>query len=94
MADLIRAKSDEAARSSLRQMQGSLSQEFRDIRERLLNLIARIEVTIDYPEEDIEDIVREELVTTLNEILLDMKKLIESANTGKLIRQGIKTLIV
>lgn len=94
VADLIRAKSDEAARSSLRQMQGSLSQEFRDIRERLLNLIARIEVTIDYPEEDIEDIVREELVTTLNEILLDMKKLIESANTGKLIRQGIKTVIV
>lgn len=94
VADLIRAKSDEAARSSLRQMEGSLSRKLKDIRERLLDLIAHIEVTIDYPEEDIDEIIGKEIAGVLDEVLSEMKRLIDSANTGKLIRQGIKTVIV
>src|SRR5690606_6094435 len=78
VADLIRAKSDEAARSSLRQMEGSLSRKLKDIRERLLDLIAHIEVTIDYPEEDIDEIIGKEIAGVLDEVLSEMKRLIDS----------------
>ena len=55
--DLISSKSEEAARSSLQQMEGSLSREIKAVRDDMLDVLARIEVTVDYPEEDIEGMV-------------------------------------
>ena len=54
--DLISSKSEEAARASVNQMEGVLSGNIKEIRDDLLNLLAHIEVTIDYPEEDIDEI--------------------------------------
>lgn len=94
VADIVSAKSDEAAKASLRQLEGSLSKKIDSIAEELIDLIAHIEATIDYPEEDLDEVVTENIQEQLDSCIYDIKSLIESASTGKLIRQGIKTVIV
>ena len=59
--DLISSKTDNAARASVNQMQGSLSREIKAVRDDMLDLLARIEVTVDYPEEDIESMLEDEV---------------------------------
>ncbi|HZK33763.1 MAG TPA: tRNA uridine-5-carboxymethylaminomethyl(34) synthesis GTPase MnmE [Bacillota bacterium] len=92
--DLISARTEEAAKSSLNQMQGSLTSKIGSLRQELLTLLAHIEVTVDYPEEDIEDVFIEEIKTTLNNAREEANKLLESADQGRLIREGIKTVII
>ena len=57
-------------------------------------MIAHLEVTIDYPEEDIEDVTSQEVREQLEPILKAMDELLSTANTGRLIRDGITTVIV
>jgi len=66
----------------------------KDVREQLIAMIAHLEVTIDYPEEDIEDVTSQEVRDQLQPILKAMDELLSTANTGRLIRDGITTVIV
>ncbi len=66
----------------------------KDVREQLIAMIAHLEVTIDYPEEDIEDVTSQEVREQLQPILKAMDDLLSTANTGRLIRDGITTVIV
>ena len=92
--DLISAKSEEAAKASLGQMDGSLSTKIGAIKDELLNLLAHIEVTIDYPEEDIESVLIDQIRNRLNNACMECRNLLKSADQGKLIREGIKTVII
>jgi tRNA modification GTPase len=64
------------------------------MRENLIDLLARIEVTIDYPEEDIEEIEAKRCIESLTYINKEIDRLLATADRGKLIRQGIKVVIV
>ena len=66
----------------------------KDVREQLIAMVAHLEVTIDYPEEDIEDVTSQEVREQLEPILKAMDDLLSTANTGRLIRDGITTVIV
>jgi tRNA modification GTPase len=77
----------------LKQMEGSLSKEIKAIRDDMLDVLARIEVTVDYPEEDIESMVEDEIRSRLM-LPGKMRQLLESAHQGRLIREGIKTVII
>ncbi len=94
LMDFIRAKSEEAAKASFQQMQGSLSTEIREMRRSLLELLAHMEVTIDYPEEDIEEVFFAKIQRQLLVVLEQCESLLKTADQGKLIREGIKTVII
>lgn len=92
--DLISAKSDQAAKASLNQMEGVLSKRIQEIRSNILDILAHIEASIDYPEEDIDDVLSTQLREELSETNNDIQNLLDGAKSGKLIRQGISTVIV
>ncbi|NLJ41907.1 MAG: tRNA uridine-5-carboxymethylaminomethyl(34) synthesis GTPase MnmE [Clostridiales bacterium] len=92
--DLINAESDRLARISLSQIEGGLSVRIRDMRGRLLNLMARIEVTIDYPEEDIDEMITKDIKNEVDDIVKSIQHLLKTAKQGKLIRQGVKAVII
>ena len=92
--ELINAKSDREAHESLNQLQGDLSRKINSIKSKILDIMADIEASIDYPEYDIEELTEEKTIRVLNEVREDLIKLEESFHTGKLIREGIKTAII
>lgn len=92
--ELINAKSDREAHESLNQLQGELSKKINIIKNKMLDIMADIEASIDYPEYDIEELTEEKTIRVLSEIKEKLIKLEESFHTGKLIREGIKTAII
>ncbi len=92
--ELIYAKTEAQARASIQHMEGALSEKIRRIREKLLNVMAHIEVTIDYPEEGIEEVPIEDYLQGLNDVLNEIDYLLSTAEQGKIIRYGVKVVIV
>ena len=92
--ELINAKSDREAHESLNQLQGELSKKINIIKNKMLDIMADIEASIDYPEYDIEELTEEKTIRVLSEIKEELIKLEESFHTGKLIIEGIKTAII
>lgn len=92
--DLIRSKTDKAMKVALRQMEGKLSTLIRDLRHRLLELMAHIEVTIDYPEHDVEEVTNHLLREKSTQVKHEIARLLSTAQQGKILREGISTVIV
>ncbi len=92
--DLISAKTEIGFDIAMNQLKGHLSEKITKHRNDLINLMAEIEVSIDYPEEDIEEITYSKIETTLKEIKVQLNELLEKSKSGKIIREGLKTVIV
>ncbi|WP_277301498.1 tRNA uridine-5-carboxymethylaminomethyl(34) synthesis GTPase MnmE [Veillonella montpellierensis] len=92
--DIIDAKTEDSLSLAVQQLDGTVSTYIHEVREQLMAMIARLEVTIDYPEEDIEEITLEEVRDGLLPIMKDMDDLLATAQTGRLIRDGIMAVIV
>ncbi len=92
--DMINAKTDKSFDVSLRQLEGRLSQEIKNIRDILLNMIAHIEVSIDFPEEDIEDITYDDLEKDAKVVLDKIDKLLNTVDRGRILRDGLNTVIL
>ncbi|KGM98569.1 tRNA uridine-5-carboxymethylaminomethyl(34) synthesis GTPase MnmE [Clostridium botulinum] len=92
--DLINAKTELSAKSALEQSEGKLSKEISHLRDKLLEIIANIEATVDYPEDDLEEITSERGKESVNKIITEIDKLLSSANEGKILREGLNTVIV
>ncbi|WP_214627106.1 tRNA uridine-5-carboxymethylaminomethyl(34) synthesis GTPase MnmE [Paenibacillus agaridevorans] len=92
--DLIRSKSDRAFSVARKQAEGALSKKIKALRQTVIELLAHIEVNIDYPEHDVEEMtsayIREQCQLAIGEI----DKLLKTANEGKILREGIVTAIV
>lgn len=92
--DIINAKTQSSHEISVSHLEGRLSKQINELIEKIINLLANIEVNIDFPEYD-EDVitinkVKEESISMLNKI----ETLINTADTGKIYKEGIKTLII
>jgi len=94
VAELISAKTELARKLALNQLKGALSKEIKPLREELLMLHALVESSIEFEEEDIPTITPEELKERIRTILKRVEKLLQTAQTGRAIRQGIKLAIV
>ena len=94
IADLINAKSDKEAKEAANQLEGSLSKKIGEIEQDLLNSIINIEVVIDYPEYDIDEVQGVDSKKELLAIKEKLEKLKESFNRGKILKDGIKTVIL
>ncbi len=92
--DLIHAKNDMAAKSSLKQLSGELTKLIKDMREKLLYNIAYIESALDDPENYSLDEFPQQLEGVVDNMLITVKKLIKSSSDGRLIKEGIRTAIV
>ncbi len=93
--DMIESKTKEARKLAMNQLSGKTSQKIEKLRKQLLEIISNIEVNIDYPEyEDIEEMTNAKILPKLDEILKNLSHLIDDAQSGRLIREGLKTVIV
>lgn len=92
--DLITAKTGSAANLALTQLNGKLSERVIALREQILESLAFIEAGIDFPEDDVESLDRETLQRNLETALIKTNELIDGSKTGKILREGLKTVIV
>ncbi|NMA49470.1 MAG: tRNA uridine-5-carboxymethylaminomethyl(34) synthesis GTPase MnmE, partial [Tissierellia bacterium] len=92
--DIIKAKTEKSYDISLRQLEGKLSLEIQEIRQILLKMIAHIEVSIDFPEDDIEEVTTEELLGDGNRVRDRIQRLLKTADRGKIMRDGLNTVIL
>lgn len=93
--DLISAKTDKSRTLALSQMTGNVSSMIHDLRKRLVDVISNIEVNIDYPEyEDIEVVTVEKIKESISYIESEIKRILSCSETGSIIKEGIKTVIV
>lgn len=92
--DLIRAKSDRAFKVALKQVEGNLSKQIKHLRYVLVELMAHVEVNIDYPEHDVEEMTNNFIKTKCDTVMVDIDRLLVTAEQGKILREGIETAIV
>ena len=92
--DLINSKTEMEAKESINQLEGNLSKKIKKIEQKMLDIMVNIEVTIDYPEYDVEEVTNSEALKKLNEIHNLLNELENSFNKGKIIKDGIKTVII
>lgn len=93
--DLIQAKTDKAMDASMNQLQGSLSTKIRSLRQEMLDTLAQVEVTIDYPEyDDVEEMSLKQLNETAVHVKEQIRKILHQAQHGRLFRDGINTAII
>ncbi|MCB2290633.1 tRNA uridine-5-carboxymethylaminomethyl(34) synthesis GTPase MnmE [Clostridium sp. CS001] len=92
--DIIRAKTDLSMKAALMQSEGTISREIKTIRNKLLSVIAHIEATVDYPEEDMEEVTAQEVSENVTNIIGEIDTLLSTADEGKILREGLSTVIV
>ena len=91
--DVVKAKTDKSFDVALSQLEDGLSSYIRDIRQNLLDLLVDITVNIDYPDEDIEEITYDKLEINIKQIGDMIEKLLSTASSGRMIREGIRVAI-
>ena len=92
--DVINAKSEKEAKTGIKQLEGFLSQKINEIKKEIMDVMVNIEVTIDYPEYDTPDVTEKELSDMLDSVEEKLEKLEKSFDNGKIIKEGIKTVII
>ena len=93
VADLISSSSVRAQQQSLGQLQGSLRKKIDGIRRGLLEVLYSLEIELDFSEEGISFVSTIELQNRLNNCLSEVKKLLESYETGRVIRHGVRVVL-
>ena len=92
--DVINAKSEREAKTGIKQLEGFLSKEILDIKKDIMDVMVNIEVAIDYPEYDVDDVTISQITDMLDKIENKLLKLEKSFDNGKIIKEGIKTAII
>ncbi len=92
--DIIKAKTDRSFDVAMSQLEGALSLRVTEIRQKLLDLLVDITVNIDYPDEDIEELTYDKIEENILLIGEMIEKLLSTADTGRMIREGIRVAIV
>ena len=92
--DVIKAKTDKAHEVAQSQLEGSLSKKIRELRFKVTEVLAHLEVSIDFAEEDVEEITYKTLRGNAEDIKREIKKLYDTSESGKILRDGLKTVII
>jgi len=93
--DLIRSKTDRAMAVAMNQVEGRLSKLVNSLRQTLLEILAHIEVNIDYPEyDDVEEMTNTVLIEKAKTVRVEIQKLLETSKQGKILREGLSTVII
>ncbi|MCH4057584.1 tRNA uridine-5-carboxymethylaminomethyl(34) synthesis GTPase MnmE [Lapidilactobacillus gannanensis] len=92
--DLIRAKTDQAMKVALNQLDGNLQHLIKNLRQEILQVLAQVEVNIDYPEYDEEQLTAQMLREKAIQVEHEIDQLLATANQGKILREGLATAII
>ncbi|PKM51177.1 MAG: tRNA uridine-5-carboxymethylaminomethyl(34) synthesis GTPase MnmE [Firmicutes bacterium HGW-Firmicutes-7] len=92
--DVINAKTEMALDASVNQLKGAVSNKLNTIKSHLLQLIAHIEASIDYPEYDLQELNDDSIYKQVNNIKKLIESLLDTYDDGRLIKEGIKTVII
>lgn len=94
VGDLIHAEADMAATAAVNQLEGRLSGKICAVRDKIIDLTARLSVAADYPEEDIDYLSLDGFAAELREVIAELDGLIASAKGGQMLREGVRCAIV
>ncbi len=92
--ELVHAQSLQASRAALAQLGGSLSAEVRELRERLVQMLASVEMALDYPEHEEEGVTRSEVEAGCSMLLQQLDRLLNEGRAARLLRSGVKTVLL
>ena len=93
VVDLIRARTDKSAELALQQATGELSKWVEELREELLQILVQVEAAIDFPEEEIELLQRQNLTRKVDRLGTNIREIIATYDWGKLFREGARVCI-
>jgi len=93
--DLINSKTEQARNMAINQVNGKVSSLIKNLRQEIIEVLANIEVNIDYPEyEDIEQLTIQQLIPKIQKIKEEIKIILSESENGKIVKEGIKTVII
>ena len=92
--DIINSKTDSSHEISVKHLEGRLSKQINAVIDEIMELLANIEVNIDFPEYDEDEITIEKVKALCESLAPELDKLIKTADTGKIFKEGIKTVIL
>lgn len=93
--DLINSKTEKARNLAINQVNGEVSKLIKNLRQKVIEILANIEVNIDYPEyEDIEEMTNNIILSNIEQIELEIKNILKHSSNSKIIKEGIKTIII
>ena len=92
--DIINSKSEREAKTGMKQLQGDLSKKIHDIKKIIMDSMVNVDVSIDYPEYDVDEVTNRELTEMLTKVGELLSSLEKSFDDGKLLKEGVKTAII
>ena len=92
--DVIKSKTDKAQEVAQNHLEGSLANKIKSLRLKVTEVLAQLEVSIDFSDEDVEDVTYKEIEDKSLALRDEIKKLYDSAESGKILRDGLKTVII
>jgi tRNA modification GTPase len=92
--DVIDAQTDTALRQATRQLKGEISNRLQPVKEQLLEIIVRLESSIEFVEDDLPPLASQEISKSLQKLLDDLSRLRSTFSTGRLLRDGIRVALV
>ena len=92
--DVIQAKTAAALSVAQNNLSGNSSKKIREIRQNILNSLAHIEATIDFPEDDIDNVISKEIFKNISAQIDRLNKFLENQTAGKILREGLDTAII
>lgn len=92
--NLINAKTKTESRIAAKNMEGDLSKKIRELREELVELMAKIEVSVDYPEYDYEEVEPNSILELLNKKIAEIQHIVDTYEHGKYIKNGVNVAIL
>ena len=92
--DVIAAKTEASLRLATGHLSGRFSERIRAVRQKILEIIAHLEVTIDFPEDDVDEVVAEDVHLKVTHLLEDIEGMLATENAGRILRDGFTTAIV
>ncbi len=92
--NIINAKTERSLRYAEKQLAGGLSKKYLTIDHALVHMLMMIDASIDYPEYDIEEMTENEIISAVDECITLIEDLLQTTHTGKIMREGISTLII
>ncbi|MDA9135326.1 tRNA uridine-5-carboxymethylaminomethyl(34) synthesis GTPase MnmE [bacterium] len=94
IADLISAETEIQRQQAVKIMNGKSANKFNNLREKLLKILSHVEAKIDFPDEDLPEDILKNIKKISNEIILNIKKILDDQKVGERIREGFKIAII
>ncbi|MCC6712774.1 MAG: tRNA uridine-5-carboxymethylaminomethyl(34) synthesis GTPase MnmE [Candidatus Dadabacteria bacterium] len=94
VADVVNAQTEDALKQAELQLEGVLSHKIREIKDIILDVLAEVEAQVDFPEEDIDPIVKSALIGRTQDILTGLEALSDTYREGRILKYGVSTAII